>query len=182
VEYDREGLQRPSTRRNPLWCLHSHKVSCLLALEVGYRTIWTNTSHSFAFATIDPTTFEVKATSTGAQDLMDRIGTLKFLQPDLKIWIAIGGWAFSDNDQSTAKTFSILSASKPRQQAFAKSLISMMSTYGFDGVDIDWVSRLLPSLAQKADDIKVSCASPWLRLYTCNKAHGVPSLPFSIPN
>jgi chitinase len=87
---------------------------------------------------------------------MQRIGNLKFLQPDLKIWIAIGGWSFSDSDQPTAKTFSILSASKPRQQAFAKSLISMMSTYGFDGVDIDWVSRLPLSLVHKANDIKVS--------------------------
>lgn len=99
---------------------------------------------------------------------MQRIGNLKLLQPDLKIWIAIGGWSFSDSDQSTAKTFSILSASKPRQQVFAKSLISMMSTYGFDGVDVDWVSRLPPSLVHKANDIKVSWASPWLQLYTFN--------------
>lgn len=74
---------------------------------------------------------------------MKRIGTLKILQPNLKIWIAIGGWTFSDADQPTAKTFSILAASKPRQQAFAKSLLSMMNTYGFDGVDIDWVSIAL---------------------------------------
>jgi len=74
---------------------------------------------------------------------MQRIGTLKILQPDLKIWIAIGGWTFSDANQPTVKTFSTLSASKPRQQAFAKSLLSMMNTYGFDGVDIDWVSTFL---------------------------------------
>ena len=96
---------------------------------------------SFAFATIDPNTFEVKATSEQAQDLMQRIGGIRLLQPDIKIWIAIGGWAFSDADQPTAKTFTILSASKQRQKKFADSLISMMSTYGFDGVDIDWVSR-----------------------------------------
>jgi GH18 family chitinase len=127
-------------------------VSTLTSSELSARP-WemisrtcTNASHSFAFATVDPTTFEVKATSTGAQDLMVRIGNLKFLQPDLKIWIAIGGWSFSDNDQPTAKTFSALSGSKQRQRVFANSLISMMSTYGFDGVDIDWVSILLHHL------------------------------------
>jgi chitinase len=85
-------------------------------------------------------TFEVQATNPDAEELMQRMGALKILQPELKIWIAIGGWTFSDSDQATAKTFSILSASKPRQKVFAKSLLSMMNTYGFDGVDIDWVS------------------------------------------
>tara|TARA_R110002003_G_scaffold562_8_gene20470 strand:- start:6407 stop:6778 length:372 start_codon:yes stop_codon:yes gene_type:complete len=119
---------------------------------------WNNTHvmNSFAFATIDPTSFEVKATSSDAEALMQRIGNLKLLQPDLQIWIAIGGWTFSDSDQATAKTFSILSASKVRQQAFAKSLISMMSTYGFDGVDIDWVSTLFPSFVRLANVISVS--------------------------
>jgi GH18 family chitinase len=96
---------------------------------------------------------------------MQRISTLKSVQPDLKIWITIGGRLFSDSDQPTAKTFSILSASKPRQQVFAKSLVSMMSTYGFDGVDIDWVSRLPLSLVHQANDIKVSYASLWLQHY-----------------
>jgi chitinase len=64
---------------------------------------------SFAFATIDPTTFEVKATSEEAQDLMQRIGGIRLLQPDIKISIAIGGWTFSDADQRTAKIFSVLS-------------------------------------------------------------------------
>lgn len=41
-------------------------------------------------------------------------------------------------DQPTAKTFSQLAASPTAQKAFFSSLVNFMSTYGFDGVDIDW--------------------------------------------
>ena len=57
--------------------------------------------------------------------------------PALKIYIAIGGWAFND-PEPTATTFSDLAASIPRQKVFMESLISFMSTYGFDGLDLDW--------------------------------------------
>ena len=57
--------------------------------------------------------------------------------PALKIYIAIGGWAFNDPGP-TATTFSDLAASIPRQKVFMESLISFMSTYGFDGLDLDW--------------------------------------------
>lgn len=49
------------------------------------------TTNSFAFGTIDPETFEVRATSSQAAALMQMIGNLKLIQEDLKIWIAIGG-------------------------------------------------------------------------------------------
>lgn len=115
----------PTSNESPWACIFS-----------GLNLQWS----SFAFATINPSTFEVEATDSDAEELMQRIGTVKILQPDLKMWIDIGGWTFSDSDQATAKTFSILSASKPRQKTFARSLVSMMNTFGFDGVDIDWVS------------------------------------------
>ena len=93
---------------------------------------------SFAFGTIDPNTFEVKASSGNADDLMSRMQNFKEIQNGIQIWIAIGGWTFNDADQPTANTFSQLAASTAHQDTFANSLISMMSTYGFDGVDIDW--------------------------------------------
>ncbi|KAF2855740.1 glycoside hydrolase family 18 protein, partial [Plenodomus tracheiphilus IPT5] len=95
------------------WSMTERSCNGLLPEEVPYG-IYTHIN--FAFATINPTTYEVEATNGDAEDLMQRIGALKILQPDLKIWIAIGGWTFT----------------------FAKSLLSMMNTYGFDGVDIDW--------------------------------------------
>ncbi|OAL56200.1 glycoside hydrolase [Pyrenochaeta sp. DS3sAY3a] len=108
---------------------------------------------NFAFGTIDPSTFEVKATSTQAAGLMKTIGNLKLIQQNLQIWIAIGGWTFSDPGE-TYTTFSDLAASKHRQDAFTKSLISMMNTYGFDGVDIDWEYPVDQDRGGRKDDFK----------------------------
>jgi GH18 family chitinase len=55
-----------------------------------------------------------------------------------QVWISIGGWSMNDPDQPTATTFSDLAGSTANQQKFFASLISFMSEYGFDGVDIDW--------------------------------------------
>ncbi|GLB09477.1 hypothetical protein AtubIFM57258_005399 [Aspergillus tubingensis] len=96
------------------------------------------TGNSFAFGTIDPTTFAVQATDETESTLLQEIGSLKIIQPDIQIWLSLGGWSFSDADQSTRYTFSDLAASESDQKAFFASLISFMGTYGFDGVDIDW--------------------------------------------
>lgn len=44
-------------------------------------------------------------------------------------------------DQPTATTFSDLAASSDAQSKFFKSLVNFMSTYGFDGIDMDWYDR-----------------------------------------
>jgi GH18 family chitinase len=44
----------------------------------------------------------------------------------------------NDPDQPTARTFSELAADTGKQQKFFASLTNFLSTYGFDGVDIDW--------------------------------------------
>jgi chitinase len=62
---------------------------------------------------------------------------LKQQDAKLKINIAVSGWAFNDPGP-TATTFSDLAASVPRQKIFMESLLSFMSTYGFDGIDLDW--------------------------------------------
>ncbi len=44
----------------------------------------------------------------------------------------------NDPDQPTASTFSTLAGSADAQGKFFESLLSFLSTYDFDGVDIDW--------------------------------------------
>lgn len=69
--------------------------------------------------------------------LYERLTTLKQYDPDLKVLIALGGWTFNDPGP-TATVFSDIAASAEKQKKFFKSLVSFMSTYDFDGVDLDW--------------------------------------------
>lgn len=92
---------------------------------------------NFAFATINPTTFKVEPDSENDVGIYKRLMLLKKKDPGLKVFVAIGGWTFNDPGP-TATTFSDIAASVPRQKTFIESLISFMSTYGFDGVDLDW--------------------------------------------
>jgi chitinase len=50
----------------------------------------------------------------------------------------------NDAGQPTAATFSNLAASSSAQNAFFRSLLSFMTTYSFDGVDIDWEYPVAP--------------------------------------
>jgi chitinase len=92
---------------------------------------------NFAFASINPTTFEVEAADAKDPTLYKRLVYLKKSDPSLKVFIALGGWTFNDPGP-TATTFSDIARSEDNQAKFFKSLISFMSTYGFDGVDLDW--------------------------------------------
>lgn len=60
----------------------------------------------------------------------------------------------NDADQPTATTFSDLAASTSAQKAFFKSLLSFMTTYGFDGVGIDWEYPVASERSGKAADLK----------------------------
>ncbi len=48
---------------------------------------------NFAFASIDPDTFEVVPSSYEDVDLYTRLVGLKALFPQLEVWISIGGWS-----------------------------------------------------------------------------------------
>ena len=90
---------------------------------------------NFAFATIDPKTFEVRPAAPTDVELYKRLTALKQRDPGLKVYIAIGGWTFNDPGP-TATTFSDIARSEANQKAFFKSLSSFMATHNFDGIDI----------------------------------------------
>ncbi|KAL3257000.1 hypothetical protein ABHI18_007162 [Aspergillus niger] len=92
---------------------------------------------NYAFATIDPITFEVLPPTALEAKLMTRLTSLKDHDPGLRVNIAIGGWSFNDPG-TTASVFTQLAASEDNQMKFFRSLASFMATYNFDGVDIDW--------------------------------------------
>jgi len=56
---------------------------------------------------------------------------LKKINPDLKIVISIGGWAWSENFSDAVLTPS-------SRKLFAKSSVDIVRQYDLDGVDIDW--------------------------------------------
>lgn len=70
--------------------------------------------------------------------LFDDFSDLKFDYPDLKLFVSIGGWTFSDNDTYTQPIFSNICSSASNRQKFADEALKFLNYYGFDGVDIDW--------------------------------------------
>ncbi|MCJ1347172.1 hypothetical protein MMC31_005393 [Peltigera leucophlebia] len=107
---------------------------------------------NFAFAFIDPVSFAVAPMSDSDIPLYTRFTGLKATNPGLQTWISIGGWSMNDPDQPTAATFSKLAGSREAQSAFFISLLSFLSTYGFDGVDIDWEYPVAPERSGNPQD------------------------------
>nr|BAM67140.1 chitinase [Paenibacillus sp. FPU-7] len=56
---------------------------------------------------------------------------LKAANPHLKTLISVGGWTWSNR-------FSDVAADAATRAVFAKSAVTFLRTYGFDGVDLDW--------------------------------------------
>jgi len=60
-----------------------------------------------------------------------KLAALKKLHPNLKILLSVGGWTWSSG-------FSDAVLTPTSRQTFAASCVSLMTTYGLDGLDIDW--------------------------------------------
>jgi hypothetical protein len=57
---------------------------------------------------------------------------LKKRNPELKTLIAVGGWTFPQ------KKFVSVSSTEAKRVKFAQSVVRFLTTYGFDGIDLDW--------------------------------------------
>ncbi|OOQ88035.1 hypothetical protein PEBR_14680 [Penicillium brasilianum] len=111
------------------------------------------TDINFAFASIDPDTYKIVPADSRDKDLYTRLTDLKLDDSSLRVNIALGGWAFNDPGL-TQTLFSEIAASEEKQSIFFESLISFLSTYDFDGVDIDWEYPVDTDRGGSTDDYK----------------------------
>ena len=101
-------------------------------IPLGYYT-----HINFAFALIDPTSFHLVDMDVTTGSLYSRVSKLKLRDPDLEVWLAIGGWAMNDPGPFRT-TFSDLAKSTSAQDAFFESCVSFLARHGYDGIDLDW--------------------------------------------
>ncbi|KJF60702.1 uncharacterized protein CIMG_11964 [Coccidioides immitis RS] len=109
-------------------------------------------THLFlAFAGINPSNFEVSLANPAHEDLCTRL--VHKNSNICEIWIALGGWAFTDVD-TTKKTWSELASCSNSHQRFIASVKVFMAKYKLKGIDIDWEYPGTPERNGQPDDTK----------------------------
>lgn len=104
---------------------------------------------NFAFASIDPTGFNITPVDPGDFALYSQFTALK--SAVMQTWIAIGGFDFSDPGP-TYTTWSDMISTSANRASFISSLINFMTTWGFQGVDIDWEYPAIPDRGGRPGD------------------------------
>ncbi|KAH7309224.1 hypothetical protein B0I35DRAFT_398631 [Stachybotrys elegans] len=70
-------------------------------------------------------------------EIFKTIGNVKARNPELKVVIALGGWAFSDPGP-WRHIFPEMASSAANRAIFIRNLMGFMSEYGYDGVDWEY--------------------------------------------
>ncbi|GKT51071.1 killer toxin subunits alpha/beta [Colletotrichum spaethianum] len=142
---------------------------------------------NFAFAYIDPDSLEITTmdseTDAGLFAQVTDIKNSNALGSDLQVFVAIGGWTFSDNDTATQPVFPDIAASEEKSKKFANNLVKFMTRYGFDGVDLDWEYPGAPDRGGNEEDDRQGYVSMLkiLRETFLASARGNYGLTFTIP-
>lgn len=83
-------------------------------------------------------------------DIVERVSKLKLTYPNLRINIAIRGWAF--NDPPTQNYFSNMTANYDSRQTFIDSVVSYLTKYSLNGIDLDWEYPAAPDRGGVPED------------------------------
>ena len=67
------------------------------------------------------------------EQLFQEVADVKQYKSDLKVWVSVGGWTFSDNVTATQPVYGNIAASAANRQTFASNVVKFLNHYGFDG-------------------------------------------------
>lgn len=115
--------------RDNLRMRRCHRVSPSQIITSGLTHLY------FAFASIDPKTFEVVPAHPEDVRLYGEFTSRK--TSSMQTWITLGGFTFSSAD-ATRKTWSMMASQAESRKIFITSLVNFMKRYGFQGVELDW--------------------------------------------
>lgn len=102
---------------------------------VAYVTSWTNeipdpfvmTHINYAFGHVNKAFDGLRIDNPGR---LSDIVALKYLNPDLKVMLSVGGWG--------SGRFSEMAADSLKRLSFARECMCAVEKFGLDGIDIDW--------------------------------------------
>lgn len=90
---------------------------------------------NYAFAFISPGSYELVTMDSETPKSLWKLTTdAKKYNPNLKVYIAVGGWTFSDNGTITQPLLSEISRTEANRQKFADNAVKFMNRYSFDGL------------------------------------------------
>lgn len=94
---------------------------------------------NYAFVYIDPETFQLTTMDAAiSASTFDNLANLNLLDPNLQIFVNVGGWTFLNNDTVTQPVFGNIARSSSNRQKFANNVVKFLNTLGYDGIDLDW--------------------------------------------